>query len=172
MIKYLENVRLTTLPLVLMTFLFFTLQVSAVDKNIKVYHSFYEIESLLVPSGDTTLFINIWASRCKPCLEEMPAIEEVLKLYKTKKIKFLLVSLDDPEKLNNLVFPILSKLNIEADVILLDYIKYNSWIDKVDPSWSGAIPGTLIVNSKERKFYEMSFTKEELINTIDKHLIL
>jgi hypothetical protein len=36
-------------------------------------------------------------------------------------------------------------------VLLLDDIDYNSWIDKVDKSWSGAIPATLIINPRTGK---------------------
>ncbi|RZJ59322.1 MAG: TlpA family protein disulfide reductase, partial [Flavobacterium sp.] len=38
----------------------------------------------------------------------------------------------------------------------------NSWIPKVDSTWSGAIPATIIYNKNKRKFYERSFTYEEL----------
>ncbi len=30
--------------------------------------------------------------------------------------------------------------------MLMTDLDYNSWIDLVDPSWSGAIPATLIYN--------------------------
>lgn len=51
---------------------------------------------------------------------------------------------------------------------MLDEPDYNSWIGKIDSSWSGSIPATLIINNKNgvRKFYEKEFTEEELNKTI------
>ena len=41
----------------------------------------------------------------------------------------------------------------------------NSWIEKVAKEWSGAIPATVIYRNDKRKFYEQSFTEEELEET-------
>ncbi|MBL7962112.1 TlpA family protein disulfide reductase, partial [bacterium] len=60
------------------------------------------------------------------------------------------------------------KKNIRSAVVLLDEPDANSYIDKVSPEWSGAIPATLIVNSKKnvRVFYEKKFSLEELQSLI------
>lgn len=141
------------------------------QKPIHVYNQFNDVSHLLIPNTDTTLVVNFWASWCKPCIEEMPAIEKTRLNLVDKKVKFLLISLDDPGKMDNMVLPLIKKLEIKANIILLDDTDYNSWIDKVDPSWSGALPGTLIVNKDSKQFYEQSFTYEKLMLTINKHLI-
>jgi thiol-disulfide isomerase/thioredoxin len=38
------------------------------------------------------VFINFWATWCKPCLEEMPAIKKAMDLLKDEKIEFLFAS--------------------------------------------------------------------------------
>jgi len=45
------------------------------------------------------------------------------------------------------------------------------WIPKVDESWTGSIPATVIYNSKKSKFYERSFTYEELEKEVNGFLI-
>ncbi len=40
------------------------------------------------------VYINIWASECEPCQEELQAIESLKKVY-TKNIEFISVSLDN-----------------------------------------------------------------------------
>jgi len=155
----------------ILIFLYFVSYTGFAGDKIKIYNSFNEISEILKPKGDTTLFINFWASWCKPCVEELPAIEKVRNEYSNKKIKFLLVCLDDPSKIENMVLPLLKRLDIKAHVVLLDDTDYNSWIDKIDPSWSGAIPGSLIINQNGKKFYEKSFTYAELKQVINNHLI-
>ncbi len=39
-----------------------------------------------------TMFINFWATWCKPCLKEMPSIEKAQELLKNKNIEFLFAS--------------------------------------------------------------------------------
>lgn len=41
------------------------------------------------------------------------------------------------------------------------------WIDKVDPSWSGAIPATLFVSQGKRLFKEQEFTYRILDSTFN-----
>jgi len=108
-------------------------------------------------SHDTTYVINFWATWCGPCVKELPYFEELNALYDGQPFKQILVSLDDPKKLESKVMPFLVKNNIQSKVVLLADGKANSWIDKVDPNWSGAIPITLILKGDKRKFYEQEF---------------
>ncbi len=42
-----------------------------------------------------TLFINFWATWCKPCIEEMPSIESAIKILRKENIDFLFASEED-----------------------------------------------------------------------------
>ena len=51
--------------------------------------------------------------------------------------------------------------------------KYNEWIDRIDPSWSGAIPATLVIRSDGTKsFFEKEFKNGELHTLIVNELNL
>ena len=39
-----------------------------------------------------TVFINFWATWCKPCIEEMPTIKNAMNSFKNKNIEFLFAS--------------------------------------------------------------------------------
>ena len=41
---------------------------------------------------DKTVFINFWATWCKPCLEEMPSIKKAKEIMKNENIEFLFAS--------------------------------------------------------------------------------
>src|SRR5829696_12637 len=43
---------------------------------------------------DKPLIINFWASFCKPCIEEIPYFESLVKKYEKAGVQLLLVSLD------------------------------------------------------------------------------
>ncbi len=119
---------------------------------------------------DSIYVVNFWATWCKPCVKELPAFEKISAEYSDEKVIVLLVSLDFPDKIESQVMPFLQKNNIKSEVVLLDDADANSWIPKVSPEWSGAIPATIIYKKDNRKFYERSFTFEELENELKTYL--
>lgn len=134
------------------------------NDKIEVY-DFSGLEALLNAADDKTYVINFWATWCKPCIEELPYFEE-LEAQGGDGIKVILVSLDFPDKLESQLIPFITDKNIKSQVILLDDPHENEWIPKVDSSWTGAIPATLIFNKSKRGFYEKPFTKDALFEEV------
>lgn len=125
-------------------------------------YDFAGLEHFLTQKNDTTYVVNFWATWCVPCVEELPHFEKLNEKYKDNKVKVLLVSIDMHKMVEDRLIPFIKKNNIKSDVVLLRDPDSNSWIPKVDSTWSGAIPATVIYNKDRRKFYEKSFTYEEL----------
>ena len=128
------------------------------------------LEKLLEQESEKVQVINLWATWCAPCIKELPYFEKARESY-ADQISVHLISLDFADQLEK-VNRFASRKALKSNLYLLDNVDYNSWIDKVDPSWTGAIPATLIINSKtgERKFVE-SEMKEEELNAIIKELL-
>ncbi|MBT8384700.1 MAG: TlpA family protein disulfide reductase [Bacteroidia bacterium] len=141
------------------------------NENIEVYN-FAELEPMLYKDDNRTYVINFWATWCKPCVEEMPYFQAAQDTYGDRDVKVLLVSLDFPDKLESQVIPFIKKNTLTPQVVLLDDPDENTWIPKVDESWSGALPATLIYHKGQRAFYEQSFTKESLFAEINKFVKL
>ena len=123
---------------------------------------FERIQQLLDSKEEKLLVINFWATWCAPCVKELPYFEN-LNNKKDKDIKVTLISLDFADKLDK-VASFVERKSMKSEVLLLDEIDYNSWIDKVDKSWSGAIPATLIINTStgRRKFFEGELEEGDL----------
>lgn len=130
------------------------------NTDIEVY-DFNELENFLKSEDDMLLVVNFWATWCKPCIEELPYFEALQENHKSK-VKVILVSLDFPNKLESQLKPFVNRKELKSQVILLDDPYENEWIPKVDASWSGAIPATLMIYKGKKAFYERSFTMEEL----------
>lgn len=137
---------------------------ASLNEVIEVYN-FEELEHFLQTSQNQTTVVNFWATWCKPCIKELPYFENIGEKYQ-QEVKVILVSLDFPNKLESQLLPFVSKNKIQSEVVLLDDPYENEWIPKVDTTWSGALPATLIFKGEERKFFEKSFTLEELDNEI------
>jgi thiol-disulfide isomerase/thioredoxin len=137
---------------------------SAENEVIEVYN-FDQLQTYLSNKSDKTYVVNFWATWCKPCIKELPFFEAVQAGH-ADKVKVILVSLDFPDKLESKLKPFIKENNLKSQVVLLDDPYENEWIPKIDSSWTGAIPATLIFNGSKRRFYERSFTEEELENEI------
>ena len=139
------------------------------NDTVEVYN-FAELESFLNSTSDKIFIINFWATWCKPCVKELPYFQELHDTYKYENVKVILVSLDFPDTFESQLIPFIEKKKITPQVILLDDPDENTWIPKIDESWSGALPATLIYSNNKRAFYEQSFTKESLFKEIEKFI--
>lgn len=124
------------------------------------------LSSLAWKSTDTTFVINFWATWCSPCVKEIEFFEDLHAKRGDQKLKVILVSLDFPNQVEKRVIPFLEQKEITAPVMLMTDLDYNAWIEKIDKSWSGAIPATLIYNKKKRVFLEKELTQEELLEHV------
>ncbi len=119
--------------------------------------------------NDTLYVLNFWATWCKPCIEEIPFFEEASRKFVVEKIKIIYVSLNSVKEIKS-VQHFITTQQISNTVLLLNATNPNDWIDKIDSSWSGAIPATVMYkNGKKVFFKEGDFTQEEIILTINKN---
>lgn len=134
--------------------------------SVKAY-DYDKLEYFLNQQNDTTYVVNFWATWCVPCVKELPHFEKLNQQYKGKKVKVLLVSLDMAKMVESKLLPFIKKKNLKSEIVLLKDPDSNNWIPKIDKSWSGAIPATLIYNRKKRKFYEKSFEYADLEEAVN-----
>ncbi|MEM9990444.1 MAG: TlpA disulfide reductase family protein [Bacteroidota bacterium] len=139
--------------------------------EIPIYPSFEAIAPILERANDTTYIINFWATWCKPCVEELPYFEQLQAAHTEKAIQVILVSLDFKMQLERKLKPFVESRGLLSQVVVLADSDYNSWINQVDPEWSGGIPATLIYNKNARVFISESFsTYEELLTALQSSL--
>ncbi len=125
---------------------------------------FDELEKMLKRDDDTLRIVNFWATWCAPCVKELPYFERLNSTYKTEKIRVILVSMDYFSDLNSKLKPFVAKNKIRSKVVLLNEPELESWVDKLTPEWSGAVPMTLILNNQKklRHFIEKPLNETEL----------
>jgi len=136
-------------------FVLLSIGCSKLSAQMAVYEKFAAFEKAILKEDDNIYVINFWATWCAPCIKELPYFE---KLHTDNpKVKVILVSLDSQKDLEKKLMPFVAKKQLTAEVILLSDKDYNAWLDKIDASWSGAIPATLIISGKRKMFAEREF---------------
>ena len=125
-----------------------------------------ELDKRIAAGKDTTYVVNFWATWCAPCVAELPNFEKLRVANLKKPVKVILISVDFKSKLQKDVIPFVVKNQLKAEVFLLNETDQQKYIERVDPKWTGAIPATLFVKQKIRRFYEQEFTEKQLKNTL------
>ena len=138
-------------------------------QNVKVV-DFNSFQPELEKQNDTLYMVHFWATWCIPCMKEMPVILKETAQIKGAKFKLVLVSFDFTKDINSKLIPFLQKQDFHQNVFVMDDPDYNSWINKVDESWSGGLPATLFFRGKHKSFFEGTFSEGELEKTIQNKL--
>jgi thiol-disulfide isomerase/thioredoxin len=115
-----------------------------------------EVEKCINSKEFEVVVINFWATFCQPCVAEIPSFIAITKKIGAPKVKLILVSLDLPSYYPSKIMSFVKKRHFQTDIVWLDESNADYFCPKIDKSWSGSIPSTLIVNTKTgyRKFFE------------------
>ncbi|MFZ9388649.1 MAG: hypothetical protein ACO25B_12285 [Chitinophagaceae bacterium] len=127
-----------------------------------------------IRDAKTPLVINMWATWCKPCVEEIPYFIRETELHNGKQsadtgtIQLILVSLDFKDAFPDDITSFIKKRNIRAVLFWLDETNADYFCPRIDPAWSGAIPATLFLNPRTgyRRFFERQLTEKEFSESI------
>ena len=67
------------------------------------------------------------------------------------------------------VYRFIARKKLQSKVVILIEKNPNDWIDKIDKNWSGALPATLVLNTKtgKRKFVEKELHEGDLEKLIE-----
>jgi thiol-disulfide isomerase/thioredoxin len=127
-----------------------------------------ELKKVIEAPGEEVRVINFWATWCGPCIKELPLFEKLNDERKDVKVTLVSMDLDldpNPAKVHKFV----AKKKLASSVLILDEDDPNVYIDQIEKQWSGALPATIVINSKtgKRKFVEKELHAGDLEKLID-----
>jgi hypothetical protein len=85
-------------------------------------------------------------------VEELPCFDELLTYYGSQNVQIVLVSLDFKSQLEKKFIPFLKGQQLKSEVALMADQDLNTWIPMIYDGWDGAIPATLVMKGKKRRF--------------------
>ena len=102
------------------------------------------IRELLKNNSDKLRLINVWATWCGPCVNELPSFVVINRMYRKRDFEFITISADDPQKKDKVLKSLKSLQAANTNYLFNDDDKYKL-IEAIDPNWSGALPYTVVV---------------------------
>jgi len=102
------------------------------------------VKDLLKNNSDKLRLINVWATWCGPCVNELPSFVTINRMYRKRDFEFITISADNPEKKDK-VLKALKNLQAANTNYLFSIDDKYKLIEAVDPNWNGALPYTVLV---------------------------
>lgn len=130
-----------------------------------------ELEAYINKS-EKPLLVNFWATWCRPCVEELPYFQSIIKEKYDGKVELLLVSLDFPDYYPDRISTFMTTKKFTAPCVWLNETNADMFCPRIDKGWEGTIPASLFINNKTkyRKFHEGQLTpgmlKKELAELV------
>jgi thiol-disulfide isomerase/thioredoxin len=116
----------------------------------------------MIDTSSVPLVVNFWATWCGPCVREIPWFEKTVAAY-GNKVKLLLVSIDFGEDYPVSIREFVKKQGYQSQVVWLNETNADIFCPRIDKSWDGAIPVTLMVNNRARyrRFFGQQLPEEK-----------
>jgi thiol-disulfide isomerase/thioredoxin len=116
--------------------------------------------------------VHVWATWCRPCLEELPSLVKLRKEFSSDGFSLILVSTDDPDDADSLVVPALDSAGVGFGSYLYTGKSQDAFIRRLHPDWTGAMPASFIYDRTGRLagWFYGERTYESYASEIDKLL--
>jgi peroxiredoxin len=118
------------------------------------------VKKLLKNDSNDVCLVNIWSTRCGPCVAEFPEFIEINRMYRGREFKMISINVEGADAKDR-ALAFLKKNHASFTNHIYDGDVY-AFIEAVDPKWEGAIPYTLLIKPHGEVAYRHLGTIEPL----------
>jgi thiol-disulfide isomerase/thioredoxin len=97
--------------------------------------------------------VNFWSTTCGPCLEEMPDLVEIHRMYRHRAFEMVTVALNFPDE-KAAVEKVLQKFQCSSRNLIMGTTDRYKFLAAFDKDWDGAIPYTVLFNAEGKVLYK------------------
>ncbi|MEO8765335.1 MAG: redoxin domain-containing protein [Ginsengibacter sp.] len=119
------------------------------------------VKELVKNNSDKLRLINVWATWCGPCVNELPSFVTINRMYRRRDFEFITISADNPEKKDKVLRSLQDLHAANMNYLFNSDDKYKL-IEAVDPNWTGALPYTILVEPGGKIVYGKQGTIDPL----------
>lgn len=112
------------------------------------------------PSGKL-LLVDLWATWCAPCVEEMPQFETMYRMYGHRAFDLVTVSINYPDEKTG-VLSLLQKQHATSRNLMLGSTDIYALLGAFDSEWNAAVPYTMLIRPDGEVVYKHQGTVDPL----------
>jgi len=90
------------------------------------------------------ILVNLWATWCAPCLDELPEFVILNRMYRKRPFRMVTISLDEPSKGDD-VLETLRENKVASANYILNTDDRDAFAAALDQEWPGPVPYTLLI---------------------------
>ena len=142
-------------------------------------------------SGKVRL-INLWATWCAPCVEEIPDLTAIARKFSRREFELITISVDQPNQMarakaflgkHRAVMSDKLRKTVEAEGRTTNNYLYtgaslDDLADALDPEWPGPIPYSILVDQEGNVLYrklgkiDPDEVRSKILDTLTRHYVL
>ena len=97
--------------------------------------------------------VNFWATWCAPCVQEMPEIQTMLRMYGHRAFEVTTVSINYPDE-KPAALAALTRLHATSRNLILGSTDIYTLLAAFDPDWNAAVPYTMLIKPNGEVVYK------------------
>ena len=110
------------------------------------------IKTLIKNNTNKLKLINVWATWCGPCVNELPDFITMNRMYRNRDFELITISADLPERRAK-ALTLLKKMEASNTNYLFNSTDKYKLIELIDAEWQGALPYTLLISAGGKILY-------------------
>ena len=112
-----------------------------------------DFKALRKNSSGKLRLVNFWATWCQPCVQEMPEVQDMLRMYGHRAFEVVTVSINYPDA-QAAALATLRKLHAASRNFILGSTDIYTLLAGFDPDWNAAVPYTMLIKPNGEVLYK------------------
>jgi len=129
------------------------------------------VRALAANDTEKLRLVNVWATYCGPCVEELAELVTMNRMYRKRKFELITISLDDLANRQQ-ALEFLADKHVSSTNFIYGLENRDALAEALDPQWPGPLPYTLLIAPGGKVIYRKhdSIDPLELKQAIVEHL--
>jgi len=119
------------------------------------------VAKLAKNEGKDLLVVNVWATWCGPCVNELPEFVTMNRMYRKRDFKLVTISMDDSSK-EDAALKVLKDLHVSSTNYILGFKDRDKFAELLDKDWPGPLPHTLVIAPGGKVLYRKTGAMDPL----------